>query len=51
MKWSRHFRWDGPILIGRTPTGRATVELLQINREERITLRQDLIDEGLLPSP
>src|SRR5438128_2282934 len=20
-KWDRHFRWDGPILVGRTPTG------------------------------
>src|SRR5580658_5420886 len=25
QKWSRHFRWAGPILIGRTPVGRTTV--------------------------
>jgi 5-methylcytosine-specific restriction endonuclease McrA len=24
-KWSRHFRWDGPALIGRTAIGRATI--------------------------
>jgi hypothetical protein len=50
MRWSRHFRWDGPVLVGRTPTGRATVALLQINLEDRVALRQDLIDEDLLPS-
>jgi hypothetical protein len=50
MKWSRHFRWDGPVLKGSTPTGRATIALLQINHEDRVALRQDLIDEGLLPS-
>src|SRR5579884_106586 len=21
MKWVRHFRWDGPYLVGRTPVG------------------------------
>jgi 5-methylcytosine-specific restriction endonuclease McrA len=21
MSWHRHFRWDGPWLVGRTPTG------------------------------
>ena len=49
MKWARHFRWDGPILQGRTPIGRATVTLLAINREDRIELRQTLIEEGLFP--
>src|SRR6266446_3373140 len=34
MSWSRHFAWsaDGLRLIGLTPTGRATVQLLQLNR-------------------
>ena len=50
MKWSRHFRWDGPVLVGRTPTGRATIELLQVDHEDRLALRQDLIEEGLLPT-
>jgi hypothetical protein len=48
-KWSRHFRWDGPVLVGRTPTGRATVIALKINLEHRIDLRQGLIDEGVFP--
>ena len=49
MKWARHFRWDGPLLVGRTPVGRATIAVLQMNHEDRINLRQALIDEGVFP--
>jgi hypothetical protein len=49
MKWTRHFRWDGPFLVGRTRVGRATIAVLQMNHEERIEVRQTLIDEGLFP--
>ncbi|OJW15694.1 MAG: restriction endonuclease [Planctomycetales bacterium 71-10] len=48
-KWSRHFRWEGPILVGRTAIGRVTVELLQINDEYRVQLRRVLIEEGVFP--
>ena len=48
-KWRRHFRWDGPVLVGLTPTGRATVIVLEINLDYRIDLRQGLIDEGVFP--
>jgi hypothetical protein len=48
-KWSRHFRWDGPVLVGRSATGRATVIALKINLEHRIDLRQGLNDEGIFP--
>ncbi len=48
-KWSWHFRWDGPLLVGRTPTGRATVVALKINLNHRIDLRKGLIDEGIFP--
>src|ERR1700676_4974948 len=27
-KWRRHFRWEGPVLVGRTPIGRTTVAVL-----------------------
>ena len=47
--WKRHFRWDGPRLVGRTPTGRATVRVLSINLPHRIRIRQRLIDAGLFP--
>ena len=49
-KWERHFRWDGPRLVGRTPIGRATVATLKINDFLRLLLRQELIDEGLFPA-
>lgn len=48
-KWHRHFRWDGPILMGRTPTGRATIAVLRINLDHRIAHRQALIDDGVFP--
>jgi hypothetical protein len=49
MKWSRHFRWVGPILVGRTPTGRTTVEVLNINDDEYVQTRAALIAEGVFP--
>jgi hypothetical protein len=48
-KWSYHFRWEGPYLIGRTAIGRVTVALLRMNLPHRVELRQELIDEGLFP--
>lgn len=46
-KWSRHFRWKGPYLIGRTTVGRVTVELLAINDPLRVAVREALMQEGL----
>lgn len=46
--WNEHFRWDGTSLIGLTPTGRATVEVLEINQPLRIAARNRLAaDESL----
>jgi hypothetical protein len=49
-KWSRHFRWQGALLAGRTPIGRATIAVLGINQPLRVRLRQELIDEGVFPT-
>jgi hypothetical protein len=49
-KWSRHFRWDGPYLVGRTPIGRVTVRLLNINDPFRVELRRELIEDGAFPA-
>ena len=49
QKWQRHFRWEGPILFGRTAVGRATIDVLGINLPLRVELREELIDEGLSP--
>jgi hypothetical protein len=48
-KWRRHFRWDGPVQVGLTPTGRVTVTVLEINLDYRIDLRRGLVDEGVFP--
>jgi hypothetical protein len=45
-RWNRHFAWDGPVLVGRTPTGRVTIVLLEINRLEAVELREYLIREA-----
>lgn len=49
-KWSKHFRWDGPILVGLTAIGRVTISVLEINLDYRVDLRRDLIEEGVFPS-
>ena len=40
--WQTHFSWsdDTRLIIGITPTGRATVECLNLNREELVNLRE-----------
>jgi len=47
--WSEHFKWSGPVLVGLTPIGRATVELLAINHPDHVLLRETLIIEGTFP--
>lgn len=47
--WEEHFRWSGPELRGRTVIGRITVQLLKINREERVAVRRELIAANLYP--
>ena len=51
MKWDDHFRWsdDTLYMIGISPTGRATVELLQTNRENLVSLRGALQQLKLHP--
>jgi hypothetical protein len=47
QKWATHFRWPGAHLLGRTPAGRATVIVLNVNDLLRVELRERLMDEGL----
>lgn len=39
QKWSEHFRFDGDVVTGLTPTGRATVALLDLNSVRRRRIR------------
>jgi HNH endonuclease len=49
MKWQRHFRWDGPWLVGRTAIGRTTIATLQINSPLRVRLRIELMANDEFP--
>jgi len=51
QRWREHFTWnEGFILvIGLTPTGRATVEALQLNREGLVNMRGALHAMGEHP--
>jgi hypothetical protein len=44
-KWSYHFCWEGPYLVGKTAIGRATVRVLAINDPVAVALRESLIEE------
>jgi len=46
-RWSDHFRWDGALLVGQTPVGIVTIEVLAINLPYRVALRATLIEEGV----
>jgi hypothetical protein len=49
--WSRHFRWNGVRMIGRTATGRATVVALQMNRPLILAIRAEEVERGRHPPP
>jgi hypothetical protein len=51
MKWSDHFTWtpDTTKMLGLTPTGRATIESLQTNREGVVNIRRILSVSGEHP--
>ena len=48
-EWETHFRWDGPVLVGLTPVGRATIDVLNINEAVCVEQREFLIRAGLFP--
>jgi hypothetical protein len=49
QKWKRHFQWDGPLLVGKTKCGRATIHVLNINMDDRVRIRALLIAAGHPP--
>ncbi|MBI5384495.1 MAG: HNH endonuclease [Verrucomicrobia bacterium] len=46
-RWETHFAVRQGRIVGLTEAGRATVWLLQMNAEERVTLRAMLQEDGL----
>lgn len=51
QKWDEHFQWDATKikLTGLTPTGRATIQRLRINREDMLISRQHWLKAGWHP--
>lgn len=48
MVWEKHFGWsqDTTLIVGKTPTGRVTVQMLKLNRSGLINLRRVLNRSG-----
>jgi hypothetical protein len=40
--WDDHFEARGPVIVGKTPTGRVTVYVLNMNDPDRVALRRAL---------
>ena len=47
--WPRHFGWEGAHLVGKTVRGSVTIDVLRINRPERVEMRKWLIEAGKFP--
>lgn len=45
-RWDEHFGFAGPKIVGLTPTGQATVELLRMNAARRLAIRQRVLEMG-----
>jgi len=48
--WREHFRFEGAYLVGLSPTGRATVDALQLNRPLILAIRHEESMRGHHPS-
>jgi hypothetical protein len=46
--WEDHFEVCGALILGRTPIGRATVQLLAMNDDDRVEMRAELLEAGLM---
>ena len=45
-QWHEHFEFNAARIIGKTPIGRATVQVLAMNAEDLVRLRVELLREG-----
>jgi hypothetical protein len=45
--WTEHFQFDGGRMLGRTPIGRVTIQVLAMNAEDPLLLRVELLKEGV----
>ena len=49
QSWARHFRWEGPYVVGQTACGRATVLALNINNVIAVMVRRNWMEAGWHP--
>lgn len=49
QQWSEHFQIDDIRIVGSTPHGRTTVQLLQLNSYQRLAERRELKRAGRFP--
>ncbi|GAB4344348.1 MAG: hypothetical protein OHK0047_37310 [Leptolyngbyaceae cyanobacterium] len=49
--WKQHFAWNGVEMVGLTPTGRATITALNLNRETMLAIRAEEELLGRHPPP
>jgi hypothetical protein len=49
QRWADHFRWEGVRVAGLTPTGRATVAALRMNRFLILAIRREETLRGRHP--
>jgi 5-methylcytosine-specific restriction endonuclease McrA len=46
-RWDDHFFLEDAVIVGKTPTGRVTVRILQMNHPDQIETRAYLLRAGL----
>ncbi len=44
-------KWDGVRALGLTPTGRATIDTLEMNRALILAIREEEVERGRHPPP
>jgi hypothetical protein len=49
QRWADHFHWQGVLVLGKTPTGRATAAALRMNRPLILAIRQEEAARGRHP--
>lgn len=49
QSWKRHFQWENTTLVGRTNTGKVTIQVLNINEPSRLMLRENLLFDDRFP--
>jgi len=48
-RWADHFTLRGALIVGLTPSGRATVSVLAMNARHRVNVRAELVAQGVYP--